>query len=310
MSVVSPIAETVATTRMPRSRASTRRRATWRIFSGSATDEPPNFMTTVSGVASGAVCMEEIVAGPSGYRCRVPRKVMLIGLDCAEPIARPRALARRAADALRSHGARLVRSPDLGDPADHRARMVLHDVLEDARRPRRLRLPQPLGPHVRGRLHRDERRDPRAAALGSRHARGRLVGGPQRPRDVPAAAAQRRHGQLLPDAVAREQVHVPGRAPRRDRRGRRRVHLRHEGLPDRRQGLPAAPGLRDDRPPLPARRAPRGDEAVDVLRDGRDGAGPDASRVLEVHGSGAPKARARERSTRTRSSTTTATSTG
>ena len=58
-------------------------------------------------------------------------------------VARPRALARRAADALRSHGARLVRSPDLGDPADHRARVVLHDVLEDARRPRGVRLPQP-----------------------------------------------------------------------------------------------------------------------------------------------------------------------
>src|SRR5262245_3801203 len=47
-SVVFPIAETVPTTFSPRRRASTKRRATWRTFSGSATDEPPNFITTVS----------------------------------------------------------------------------------------------------------------------------------------------------------------------------------------------------------------------------------------------------------------------
>ena len=47
-SVVRPIAETVPTTRTPRSWASTRRRATPRIRSGSATDVPPNFITTVS----------------------------------------------------------------------------------------------------------------------------------------------------------------------------------------------------------------------------------------------------------------------
>ena len=128
-------------------------------------------------------------------------------------LARPRALARRTADALRAHGARLVRPPDLGDSADHRARLVLHDVVEDARRPRRVRLPQPLGSHVRGRLHRDERRDPGAAAVGSRHARRRLVRRAERSRHVPAEAAERRHGELLSHAFDREQVHVPGRAP-------------------------------------------------------------------------------------------------
>jgi len=46
-SVVRPIAETVPTTRRPRSFASTRRRATRRMHSASATDEPPNFITTV-----------------------------------------------------------------------------------------------------------------------------------------------------------------------------------------------------------------------------------------------------------------------
>ena len=61
---------------------------------------------------------------------------------------------------------------------------------------------------------------------------------------------------LLPDAVAREQVHVSRGAAGRDRGRRRRVPLRHQGLPHRRQGLPPPPGLRDDRPALQARRAP------------------------------------------------------
>ena len=86
-----PIAETVPTTRTPASCASTSRRATCRILSGSATDEPPNFMTTVSGAGSGLTLIGPIVAVPAvacwtgGYAPRVPRKVMLIGLDCAEP---------------------------------------------------------------------------------------------------------------------------------------------------------------------------------------------------------------------------------
>ena len=45
-SVVSPIAERTPTTRWPSSRARTRRRATSLIFSVSATEEPPNFITT------------------------------------------------------------------------------------------------------------------------------------------------------------------------------------------------------------------------------------------------------------------------
>ncbi len=46
-SVVSPIAERTPTTRSPRSCARTSRRATSLIFSGSATDVPPNFITTM-----------------------------------------------------------------------------------------------------------------------------------------------------------------------------------------------------------------------------------------------------------------------
>src|SRR5579871_1570134 len=47
-SVVSPIAERTPTTRSPRSCARTSRRATFLIFSGSATEVPPNFITTMA----------------------------------------------------------------------------------------------------------------------------------------------------------------------------------------------------------------------------------------------------------------------
>ena len=48
-SVVFPIADTVPTTSRPRRFASTNRFATSFTFSGSATEEPPNFITTVPG---------------------------------------------------------------------------------------------------------------------------------------------------------------------------------------------------------------------------------------------------------------------
>ncbi len=123
-------------------------------------------------------------------------------------VARPRALARRAADDLGAHGARLVRATDVGHPADHRSRLVLHDVLEDARRPRCLRVPEPLRPHVRRRLHRDVDGDQGAAALGSRHARRRVVDRALGPGLLSAEAAERRHGGVLPHALARLEVHV------------------------------------------------------------------------------------------------------
>src|SRR5262245_34882548 len=277
-SVVSPIAETVATTRTPRSCASTRRFATFLIFSGSATDEPPNFMTTVSCTASVAALTAPIVAvppvarGTGGYALPRAADGDARRARLRRDVARPRALARRAADDLGSHGARLVRPAHLRDPADHGAGVVLHDVLEDTRRSRRLRLPEPLGPHLRRWLHRHVDGDRGAASVGLRHARRWFLDRPLGAGLLPAQAGERRHGRLLPHALGREQVHVPRGAEGRDRGRRRRVPLRHEGLPHGGQGVPPPSGLRDDRPPVPARRASPRDEAVDVLRDGRDGA--------------------------------------
>ena len=53
-SVVLPRADSTATTRAPRSRFSTMRRAARLMRSASATEVPPNFITTTSGMCSGA----------------------------------------------------------------------------------------------------------------------------------------------------------------------------------------------------------------------------------------------------------------
>ena len=148
---------------------------------------------------------------------------------------------------------------------------------------------------------------PRLWDLATRYGKPSIVR--RRPRHVPAAAAERRDGQLLPDAVARERLHLPAAARPRGRAGRRRVPVRLHELPHRRQGRPAAAGLRDDRQALPARRAPARDEAVGAVRDGRDRPRPDAPRLLEGPRRAPPPARARTAPTPTRSSTTCGTST-
>src|SRR3954453_22670784 len=63
-SVVLPIADTVPTTRSPRSFASTSRRATFLTLSASATDEPPNFITTVSNWGGAGAMADPIVPEP------------------------------------------------------------------------------------------------------------------------------------------------------------------------------------------------------------------------------------------------------
>src|SRR6266516_2894703 len=89
-SVVSPIAESTATTRLPASRAATIRRATSLIFCGSATDVPPNFITSVpvrgsarssAGSASNSVVVvtsEVFLHFPAAAQC--PSQRDLVGV--------------------------------------------------------------------------------------------------------------------------------------------------------------------------------------------------------------------------------------
>ena len=163
-SVVSPIAETVATTRRPCSRASARRRATCLILSGSATEDPPNFMTTVSESGSGRALTARL------WRSRRSR--------ACSPLP-----SRRA-----------------------------------ARRSRRLRVPEPLGPLLRGRLH--------------RHSLGRA--GALRPRDDEAAR------EALPASSSSGRPARP--RPLGARRARRALHVRrdsHQRTSSRRRGRPS-----------------------------------------------------------------------
>src|SRR5207237_2924509 len=100
-SVVSPIAETTATTRLPPSLAATQRRATFFSRSLFATDEPPNFITTrpgERGARSTAGTTSYSVAATS-EQCRrlVPRPrlagsydLQCIGMDTETPRRRGR----------------------------------------------------------------------------------------------------------------------------------------------------------------------------------------------------------------------------
>ncbi len=115
--------------------------------------------------------------------------------------------------------------------------------------------------------------------------------------------------RLLPHPAQREAVRVSRRSSRsRSPRSSaaRQLHLRHPELPRAGDAVRAGSGVRDDRAPVQGR-APAGEEqAVGLLHDGRDGAGPAPSRVLAVLRPAPPALRSRATSSRPRSRTTTA----
>ena len=222
-------------------------------------------------------------------------KVMIIGLDCAEPSL----VLERWRDELptlsRPDGARRLRPPDLRDPADHGSRVVLHDVEPHARRPRRLRLPQPLRPLLRRALHRQRDGDQGAPAVGPRRrgaASASIVLGV--PGTYPPRPLNGVHGHVLPDAVD-----PSASTPIRRCCGARSSRSVGEYLfdctdfrtEDKDDLLRQVYEMTDRRFAL-ADHLLR-DQAVGALRDGRDGHRPHAPRVLEGHGPRAPQARAR-----------------
>ena len=128
-SVVLPIADTVPTTRRPRCFASTRRRATFLILSGSATDEPPNFMTTVSKSTVGNLPSVRR-SGPAGagptLRARSYHRRMGSGAPARQPrplqrLARAPPRARSRARAARRGHVLLARRARAGDRAISRS---------------------------------------------------------------------------------------------------------------------------------------------------------------------------------------------
>ena len=156
-----------------------------------------------------------------------------------------------------------------------------------------------------GTVHRGRERHQGATALGSRRAGGRLLDRRRRAGHVSAATAAGRARHVLSHAVGRQLIHVPARSEGRGGGRRRRVHVRRQGLPHGEQGLAPGAAVRDDRPALPAGRAPARDAAVAAVRDGRDGARPHPPRLLEVHGRASTESTSRGTSSSRRSSTTT-----
>ena len=135
-------------------------------------------------------------------------KVVVIGLDCAEPSL----VFDRFADRL-PNLTRLREPRGLGQaaelrPADHGAGLDVDDVEQGPRHARLLRVPQPRRSLVREDDDGHLARRARALALGL-PGRGRQAGDPdRRPADLSAPAGQRPDGDRLPHAVDRVELHL------------------------------------------------------------------------------------------------------
>ncbi len=234
--------------------------------------------------------------------------MMIIGLDCAEPSL----VLERWRDELPTLSGLMERGrygrADLGRAADHGARLVLHDG-EPHARATWASTASATAPTTRtttlfiangSAIH-----EPRLWDLASRY--GKRVDRPRRPGHVPAAAAQRRHGQLLPDAV-------DARASTRTRTLLRREVEQVVGeylfdctnfrTDDKDDLLRQVYEMTDRRFALAEHLLAT--QAVGALRDGRDGRSTacttGSGRTWTAH----HRARSRRARTRTRSSTTTA----
>ena len=146
--------------------------------------------------------------------------------------------------------------------------------------------------------------------LGERGMRSMLIGVPPSfppPKEFPGW----RVGCFLTPPRAKSFAY-PQRARDRDRRGARRTGTTTSSTSRTsasRDGLRARPGLQDDRAPVPGRPTPRREQALGLLHDVRDRAGPAPPRVLAVLRPDAIRCTSRATSTRRRSRTTTGSST-
>ena len=147
---------------------------------------PPTRPNAGRGRARGRLAWRADLASWSLHARREARDDHRPRLRRAEPRARP--LPRPAAHPLGARRRRRVRPPRVGGAADHRARVVLHDVEPDARRPRHLRLPQPRRPLLRRPLHRQRRGRQGAAPVGHPRPARQAQHRARRARHVPGAS--------------------------------------------------------------------------------------------------------------------------
>ena len=123
-----------------------------------------------------------------------------------------------------------------------------------------------------------------AAPLGLRDPERQALDRARRAGDVPAPAAQRRDGQLLPDALDESRYTYPPLLAREVEQvvGEYLFDCTNFRTDDKDDLLAQVYEMTDRRFKLADHLA--ADEAVGALRDGRDGARPDAPRVLEGRG--------------------------
>ena len=137
-----------------------------------------------------------------------------------------------------------------------------------------------------------------AAGVGQARRGGHALAAHRRPTQLPAAEGVPRVAcRLLPHSAQREALRLPAGARGRGRRGagrQRQLHLRHPELPPAGDAVRPRSGVHDDRAPVQGGAAAGEGQAVGLLHDGRDGAGPAPPRVLAVLRSGAPALRGRQ----------------
>ena len=212
------------------------------------------------------------------------RRVAVIGLDCADPNARLRPLARRPAEHPWARRARNVGPAAERRSAHHRARLELHAHRPRPGRARDLRVPQPARTTRTTRSASPTRARSTSIASGiTSAARGKHVialGVPQTSPPVPV------NGELVscfltPDPQKSEFT-LPAGPARRDRGLVGAVPHRRAQLPQRRPRPHPGRDLRDDRAALRGRAAPARHAAVGLLHDGRDRRRPHPPRVLAL----------------------------
>ena len=242
----------------------------------------------------------------------VAKKVMIIGLDCAEPSLVLERWRDELPGSVGADGARRVGRLTSIDPADHRSGVVVHDGEPDARATS-ASTASATAPTTRttARSSPTSTRDPRATALGSRRPRGRQRRSWSASR-APIPRARSRGVMvscfLTPSTESRFTYPPALKGEVEEVVGEYLFDCTNFRTEDKDDLLRQVYEMTDKRFALAEHLLATKPWQLFALR--RDGHRPDPPRLLEVHGPRAPQARAGRTRTSTRSATTTCTSTG